>query len=103
MAELRDLAVIILAVIFILVGMGMGVLVVMLISLAVLVRRKVGPLLDSARGTLSAIEGTSSLVSDSVVRPIIKVASFGAGVRAAAGILTRLRKKKGGKRHGRGE
>lgn len=97
MAELRDLAVIILAAIFILVGLGLGVLLVMLISLIVLLRKKVVPLLDSARGTLTTIEGTSSFVSDTMVRPIIRAASFGVGMRAAIGTLTRLRKKKGGK------
>ncbi len=100
MAEVRDLAIIILAVIFILLGLGGGILVVLLISLAVLVRRKVGPLLDSALGTLNTIEGTSTFVSETMVRPIIRVASFGVGARAALGALTRLRKKRGGKRNG---
>ena len=96
MAEVRDLAIIILAAIFILLGLGFGILVVLLISLAVLLRRKVGPLLDSALGTLNTIEGTSSFVSETVVRPIIKVTSFGAGARAAVLAFARLRKKKRG-------
>lgn len=97
MAEVRDLAIIILAAIFILIGLGLGVLIVMLVSLASMVRKRVGPLLDSALGTLNTIEGTSGFVSDSLVRPIIRAASLGTGVKTALSIFFRLRKKKGGR------
>ncbi|HLB12717.1 MAG TPA: hypothetical protein VJO15_07150 [Dehalococcoidia bacterium] len=102
MAEVRDLAIIILAAIFILLGLGFGVFLVLLISLALLVRKKVAPILDSALGTLNTIEGTSSFVSDTMVRPMIRVASIGAGVGAAVRAFTRFKKKRGGKRNGRG-
>lgn len=97
MAEVRDLAIIILAAIFILVGLGAGVLVVMLVSLVSIVRKKIRPLLDSATGTLNNIEGTSSFVSETIVRPVIRVASFGVGARAAMSALLRLRRRKGGR------
>ena len=97
MAEVRDLAIIILAAIFIIIGLGTGILIVMLVSLALMVRKKVGPLLDSALSTLNTIEGTSSFVSDKMVHPIIRVASFGTGAKVAFSTLLRLRKKKGGR------
>lgn len=97
MAEVRDLAIIILAAIFILIGLGIGIIIVLLISLVKQLRKKVGPLLDSALGTLNNIEGTSSLVSETLVRPIIRAASYGVGIRAALGALTRMTKKKGGR------
>lgn len=97
MAEVRDLAIIILAAIFILIGLGLGILVVMLVSLAFMIRKKVGPLLDSALSTINTIEGTSSFVSDTMVRPIIRATSIGVGARTAISTLLRLRKKKGGR------
>ncbi|MDP2663122.1 MAG: hypothetical protein Q8R28_20600 [Dehalococcoidia bacterium] len=97
MAEVRDLAIIILAAIFILIGLGLGVLVVMMVSLVFLIRKRLGPLLDSALSTLDTIESASSFVSDTMVRPIIKATSFGVGAKAAVSTILRLRKRKGGR------
>lgn len=97
MAEVRDVAIIVLAAIFIIVGLGGAVLMFMLIGLVRTARKKVGPLLDSVLSTINTIEGTSSFVSDTMVRPIIRVASFGAGVKATMTAMARLRKRKGGR------
>jgi hypothetical protein len=97
LVDLRDLAIVILAALFILVGLLMVVLAVLLIGLAAMIRGKLGPILDSARGTLTNIEGTSGFVSETVVQPIVRVASFAAGARRAMGILTGLSKKREGK------
>ena len=73
------------------------------IAVALLVFLKLAPILDSAKGTLSNIRGTSSFVSGLVVKPIIQVVSFATGAQRTVGIITRLSRitrRKGDTRHG---
>jgi len=68
--------------------------------LGFLIFRRVKPILDSAKGTLGNIQGTSSFVSDVLVKPVIKVVSFATGVRKAMAVVAGLSKRKGGKKGG---
>jgi hypothetical protein len=51
---------------------------------------KVRPLLDSATATARNVQGTSIFLSDTIVKPIIKVRSFASGAQRAIGIMTGL-------------
>jgi len=55
---------------------------------------KVRPFLDSATATARNVQGTSVIVSETIVKPIIKVRSFASGVQRAMGIMTRLSRRK---------
>ena len=54
---------------------------------------KVRPLLDSATATARNVRGTSIFLSDTIVKPIIKVKSFASGAQTAMGIMTGLSRK----------
>ena len=94
-ATLRDLVIVALG------AMGIITLLVILV-LTVMVYSKLSPILDSVRKTMGNIQGTSSLVSDVVVKPVIRTASFAAGARKAVAFVLGLSRKKGGK-DGRGK
>ena len=80
----------------------LGVIGALVFIVSVLfILRKVSPILDSAKITFQNVKGTSSFVSEKVVEPIIKTYGFAAGARRTIGIITRLSKRKGGRRHGK--
>ena len=88
--QIRDIAVIVLA----LFG-TLQFLVVLLV--AFMLYRKVGPLLDSARTTMNNVQGTTAFVTETTVSPVIKILSFITGMRTAAERLSQFRNRKGGK------
>jgi hypothetical protein len=55
-----------------------------------LVDEKVSPIADEALVTMTNIRGTSEFMSEKAVKPVVKVYSFAAGVRKAAGVVTGL-------------
>lgn len=90
LASLRDIAIIILAIAAIL-----DLLVILII--AVLLYKKLSPVLDSAKVTTNNIRGTTAFMSDTMVKPLIGVIGFAIGLRRTLSVLTGLGKRKGGR------
>jgi len=93
---LRDLAIIVLAVLAIIDAIVILIVALVLLNIVRATKRKVDPILDMVQGTVGNVHGTSSFVSDLVVKPIIKVASFAAGARRAVSVATGFTRRKGG-------
>lgn len=91
--SLRDLVIVIYAI------AGM-VAIIFLLVIGFLLFRKLGAVLDSAKATLGNIQCTSRFMSEAVIRPVIRVASFVQGARHAIETIARFSRRKGGKRHG---
>jgi len=83
----RDIAIIVLAVESIVIGVLLSVLVIQVIRLVRLLREEIIPILNSTRETVGTVRGTASFVSDHLVQPVVKVASYTAGARQAIGTL----------------
>jgi hypothetical protein len=88
-AVLRDISIIVLALVTIVVGIFLAILVFQLQSLIVLLRDEIAPILDSVNETAGTVRGTTTFVSDAVVSPMIKVASYTAAVRQTVKTLAR--------------
>lgn len=73
------------------------VLVIQVIRLVRLLRQEVLPILNSTQETVSTVRGTATFVSDHLVQPVVKVASYSAGVRQALNALLRIRHRDGRK------
>ena len=80
-----------------------AVFMIFMLLIAFLVFRKVGGIMDalrgnleSARATLGNAAATSSLITDAVVKPVIKTSSFIAGVRRGVMFALKLAKRRGG-------
>jgi hypothetical protein len=71
----------------IIIGLFLVVLIFQLQSLIALLRDEIKPILDSANETASTVRGTTTFVSDSVVKPMIEAASMAAGVGQAIRLL----------------
>jgi uncharacterized membrane protein len=88
---LRDLAIVILAVS----GTAVGIL---LIVLGIMLYRRLRSILDSVKVIVANAQSTSTVVSESVIKPIIAASSWVQGIRhaiAVIGELSRGRRKKG--------
>ena len=89
LASVRDLAIILLALESLVIGDVLVVLILEIRNLAKLLREEIKPILDSADETARTVRGTTSFVSETFVKPMIRVSSFASGVMQALRILTR--------------
>lgn len=96
LAAVRDVAIILLA------SFGI-ILTIILIILSLVIMAKLGPILDSLKDTVGNVQGTTSFISDTTVKPIIKVKSFMSGAKRAITALASFPKRKRGRGHGRRE
>jgi hypothetical protein len=92
-AVLRDVSIIVLALVTIIMGLFLIILMFQLQSLIVLLRDEIKPILESANETASTVRGTTTFVSDAVVTPMIQVVSMAAGVGQTVKSLTRTGRK----------
>lgn len=86
---LRDISIIVLALVTLIIGIFLTVLIFQLQSLIALLRDQIKPILDSANETANTVRGTTSFVSDAVVTPMIHVASLASGVAQTLRTLAR--------------
>lgn len=97
-AVIRDISIIVLALVTIVIGLFLAILIFQLQSLIALLRDEIKPILRSTNQTVSTVRGTTTFVSDSVVRPMIEAASLSAGflgsVRALMGTNRRTQRRK---------
>lgn len=91
LATLRDISIILVAVESLFIGILLAVLVVQVARLAKMLREEVLPILNAAQDTVSNVRGTTTFVSDHVVQPVVRVASFSAGARGAMDALINIR------------
>jgi len=89
LASLRDLSIVIVALEVIVINIMLVVLIIQITRLIRLLREEVLPILYSTQETVSTMRGTATFVGDRVVRPVVRVSSFSAGVRGAVASLFR--------------
>ncbi len=87
LAEIRDLAIIILAVIMTLQSLVMLVAGLVVIRVALGLKPRVEDILANAQRTAADIRGTVRFTSDQVARPIIRTLAVVAGVRKGSAVL----------------
>jgi hypothetical protein len=87
-AQIRDIAIIIVAMQSIIIGILLAVLVWQIWRLIKMIQKEIKPIVDDTQETLGTVRGTTAFVSDNVVRPVIRARSFAAGARQAAGALS---------------
>lgn len=85
-ATLRDISIILLALMSIVVGVVMIVLLLQIRDLIVMMRLELKPLIDSTQETADTVRYTSQFMSKRVAKPIVNVMSAAAGVRQ--GVVT---------------
>jgi hypothetical protein len=95
MAVARDLAIIIVAFETIIVNILLAILIIQVIRLMRMLRDEVLPILNSTQETVGTVRGTATFVSDYLVQPVVKVASFTAGARKVVTTALNIRGRNG--------
>ena len=86
-ATVRDITIIVLALSTTVIGLSLIVLILQLQSLIGLLRDEIRPILISANETARTVRGTTTFLSESVVRPVISVAGYASGIRQVVRLL----------------
>ncbi len=84
---IRDIAIIVLALVSIIVGILMVLLILEIRNLVRTIQHDAKPILDSMNETASTVKGTTNFVSEQVVRPIASAVGTAAGARHAFAAL----------------
>lgn len=92
LADVRDIAIIILAIESIVVGVLLILLLWQLRSLTRLLEEEIKPMLDSMQETIGTVKGTTSLVSETIVSPAVKIGGFVAGLRRALEVMLTIKR-----------
>ena len=87
LADVRDIAIVILAVESIVVGILLILLLWQLRSLTRLLQEEGKPVLDALQETIGTVKGTTSLVSETIVSPAVRISGFAAGLRRALEVI----------------
>jgi len=90
----RDIAIIVLALESLVIGFLLILLVIQIRGLAKMLEEEVKPILDSASETVSTVRGTTSFVSDTLIAPLVRTASFATALSKVIGVLRRRSKRK---------
>jgi hypothetical protein len=85
----RDIAIIVVAIESIVIGILLILLLWQLRSLTILLQEQIKPMLDSMQETIGTVKGTTSLVSETIVSPAIKIGGYAAGLRRALQVMRR--------------
>lgn len=86
-ANLRDIAIIAFTLVGLIMSIVIGALLIVMIyymqSLVALLRNELRPMLANVQQTVNTVRDTTHMVSENVAKPVIKVASFLAGLEGA--------------------
>ena len=93
---IRDIAIIVLALESIVIGVLLILLLLQMRDLTRLLQDEIEPILDSARQTIGTVKGTTSLVSETIVSPAIKISGFVAGLRRVLQLMVTRKPRQGG-------
>lgn len=85
--SLRDIVIIGVSLGFCLFGVAFVVMLIMVIRLVNMLEFEIKPILQQTNETISTLKGTTSFVSQNVVKPITRVSSYAAGVQRALQVL----------------
>jgi len=95
LAELRDLFIVIFAI------LGIGATIFLSI-IAFIIFRKIRDMLNSGRATLESLHAIATVVSEDIAKPLGSIASVFQGVAKAVEIITGPFRRKEGRKGGRG-
>jgi hypothetical protein len=91
---LRDVAIIVLVLETFVVTLLMALIVLIFGRLLKTIEDQVLPILHSAKNTADTVQGTTKFVSDTLVAPLIGIASFGSAIKGTMGALFNRRQRR---------
>jgi hypothetical protein len=83
----RDAVIVLLAVEAFITGVAVIILVVQVARLSALLQNEVRPLLEASNETLQTVRGTTTFLSENMVRPVVRLSGAAAAVRRAIELI----------------
>jgi hypothetical protein len=83
----RDAVIVMIALESLITGMAVLVLIVQVARLTALLQNEVRPLLEASNETLRTVRGTTTFLSDNMVRPVVRLSGAVAAVRRAIELI----------------
>ncbi|MDX9992572.1 MAG: hypothetical protein RBS68_11065 [Anaerolineales bacterium] len=80
-SKIRDIFIIFMALESLVIGVAMVVLIVQIASLVNLLQNEVRPMLEATQQTINTLRGTSEFLGENLVKPVIKVNAYVAGLK----------------------
>jgi hypothetical protein len=84
---LRDAVIVMIAFESIITGVAVIVLVVQIARLTALLQNEVRPMLEASNEALRTVRGTTTFLSDNIVRPVVRLSGAAAAVRRAIELI----------------
>ncbi|MFQ6122403.1 MAG: hypothetical protein ACE5LA_05015 [Dehalococcoidales bacterium] len=81
-------------------SLGATVVIILIGVLALLLYRKLRPILNSLKATTKTVENISSTVEEEVSRPLAQLAAFIQGISQAVSLISKFSKRKEGGKDG---
>ena len=91
-ATVRDVFIILMAVVMLFIGVMLLLLVYQIAALTKMLREEIKPLLENAEETVNTARGTTEFISDYVVRPVINATGTLAGIVRVFNLIGELRR-----------
>lgn len=91
-AQVRDIFIILMALISFVIGVALVVMIVQLAALINLLQNEIKPILKSTSDTVNTLKGTTTFLSDNLASPVIKLNSSYAGLRKLIDLVGLFRK-----------
>lgn len=86
-ARIRDVFIIVMALVSMLTAVTLVILMIQLARLIVLLQNEIKPILDSTNEAVSNLRGTTIFLSDNLVEPVIKMNEYLAGLTTLVGVF----------------
>jgi fructose-specific phosphotransferase system IIC component len=90
---IRDIVIIFMAAESLVIGVALIVLVIQIARLTAMLQQEVRPILESTEETINTLRGTSTFLSDKMVKPVMKATSTVAAVRRVLDLVNPSRSK----------
>jgi len=84
---LRDTVIVMIAIESFITGVAVIVLIVQIARLTALLQNEVRPLLEASNETLRTVRGTTTFLSDNMVRPVVRLSGAAAALRRAIELI----------------
>lgn len=84
---LRDAVIVMIAIESLITGVAVIVLIVQMARLTALLQNEVRPLLEASNETLQTVRGTTTFLSENMVRPVVRLSGAAAALRRAIELI----------------
>lgn len=86
-ARIRDIFIIVMALESLLIGVSLIVLIIQFASLINLLQNEIRPILEAADETIKHLRGTAEFLGENVIKPVMKLSSYLAGIQRMLELL----------------